>query len=80
MKKHKKLYFVAVGGAAYVISQSIKKSEVIAYPELGMEAVHKMVIEDMPVTVAIDCMGNCIHNEGPKEWKKLNIVKSKLKN
>jgi fumarate hydratase subunit beta len=64
MIKNGAVYFVAIGGAAAVIAQSIKTSEVIAYEELGTEAVRRIEVEDMPVFVAIDCKGNNIYNRG----------------
>ena len=69
IKKHKAVYLIATGGAAYLVSKAIKKSRVIAFPELGMEAIHEFEVEDMPVTVAVDTLGNSVHNTGPKEWR-----------
>ena len=61
IKKHKASYLIAVGGAAYLISKSIKKAKVVAFEEMGMEAIYEMVVKDMPVTVAIDTDGDNIH-------------------
>ncbi|HBA65951.1 MAG TPA: fumarate hydratase, partial [Methylococcaceae bacterium] len=60
---------MAVGGAAYLVSKAIRKSRVVAFEDLGMEAVHEFVIEDMPVTVAVDVDGESIHKSGPKQWQ-----------
>ncbi len=59
-------YLIAVGGAAYLIAQAIRSAEVVAFPELGMEAIHEFVVEDMPVIVGIDTTGASIHNARPK--------------
>jgi fumarate hydratase, class I len=68
IKKHKGVYLMAVGGAAYLVSKAIKEATVVAFPELGMEAIYKFVIEDMPVTVAVDSRGNSVHKLGPLSW------------
>lgn len=65
IKKHGAVYFAAVGGAGALISQHIKDSEIIAYPELGTEAIRRLVVEDFPVIVAIDSMGNNLYEHGP---------------
>jgi fumarate hydratase class I len=62
-------YLMAVGGAAYLVAQAIKKSEVVGFPELGMEAIYEFTIEDMPVTVAVDVRGESVHKIGPQTWK-----------
>jgi fumarate hydratase class I len=62
------VYLMAVGGAAYLVAQAIKSSRVVAFPELGMEAVYEFELEDMPVTVAVDHSGESIHQTGPKLW------------
>ncbi|CEN91246.1 Fe-S-containing hydro-lyase [Paraclostridium sordellii] len=61
MKKNKSAYLAAIGGAGAYISNSIKKAEVIAYEELGAEAIRKLEVEDLLVIVAIDCKGNNIY-------------------
>ena len=61
IKKHKASYLIAVGGAAYLISKSIKKAKVVAFEEMGMEAIYEMEVKDMPVTVAVDTDGENIH-------------------
>ena len=73
IKNNKATYLIAVGGAAFLVSQAIKSSKVVAFPELGMEAVHEFEIENMPVTVAVDTNGLSIHNRGMSEWKSLKI-------
>ncbi len=70
IKKFESVYLMAVGGAAYLVSKAIKKSEVIAFPELGMEAVYEFEVEDMPVTVAVDSRGESVHKTGPQIWAK----------
>ncbi|MFT5395746.1 MAG: fumarate hydratase class I [Gammaproteobacteria bacterium] len=71
IKKHKAVYLMAVGGAAYLVSKAIIDSKVIAFPELGMEAIHEFEVKDMPVTVAVDVNGNSVHKTGPQEWQKI---------
>ena len=70
IKKHQAVYLMAVGGAAYLVSKAIRKSRVIAFADLGMEAIHEFVVEDMPVTVAVDTHGESIHQIAPKIWQK----------
>ena len=70
IKKYRSVYLMAVGGAAYLVSKAIKKSRVVAFPELGMEAIHEFVVEEMPVTVAVDIHGESIHQQAPKEWQR----------
>lgn len=70
MKSNKAVYFGATGGAAALIAKSIKKVEMIAYEDLGAEALQKMVVVDFPVTVVIDCYGNNLYETGPKKYKK----------
>ena len=77
IKKHKATYLMAVGGAAYLVSNAIRSSRVIAFPELGMEAIREFEVEDMPVTVAVDTKGESVHNTGPAKWK--NIISDKVK-
>ncbi|HEX7025868.1 MAG TPA: fumarate hydratase, partial [Gammaproteobacteria bacterium] len=69
IKKHKAVYLIAVGGAAYLVSQAIRRSRVIAFEELGMEAIHEFTVEDMPVTVAVDTGGESVHQTAPKIWQ-----------
>ncbi len=69
IKKHKSVYLIAVGGAAYLVSKAIKSARVVAFEELGMEAVYEFEVKDMPVTVAVDSKGSSIHKTGPAEWQ-----------
>jgi fumarate hydratase subunit beta len=69
-KKHKAVYFGATGGAAALIAKAIKKAEIIAYPELGPEAVRRIEVEDFPVVVVNDVYGNDLYEEGRKLWEK----------
>jgi len=69
IKDHQAVYLMAVGGAAYLVSKAIKKSRVIAFEELGMEAIYEFEVEDMPVTVAVDSSGESVHKTGPAIWK-----------
>jgi fumarate hydratase, class I len=69
IRKHKAVYLMAVGGAAYLVSKAIRKARVVAFEELGMEAIHEFVVEDMPVTVAVDSTGESVHETGPALWK-----------
>lgn len=66
MKQHKAVYFAAVGGAAALISKRIKSCKVIAYPELGPEAIHELEVEDFPVIVVNDALGGDLYEEGAK--------------
>ncbi len=72
IKNHKAVYLIAVGGAAYLISKAITSQRIVAFEDMGMEAIYEFEIKDMPVTVAVDSKGNSIHNSGPAEWK--NII------
>jgi len=63
------VYLIATGGAAYLVSKAIRSARVVAFPELGMEAVYEFVVEDMPVTVAVDAHGHSVHESGPREWR-----------
>ncbi|HEY9210242.1 MAG TPA: fumarate hydratase [Methylotenera sp.] len=67
--KHQSVYLTAVGGAAYLVSKAIKKAEVLAFADLGMEAIYEFTVQDMPVTVAVDTHGQSVHTSGPDEWK-----------
>lgn len=69
IKKHRAVYLMAVGGAAYLVSKAIRQSKVVAFEDLGMEAIHEFVVEEMPVTVAVDVNGSSVHNTGPAIWK-----------
>jgi fumarate hydratase class I len=69
IKKHKAVYLMAVGGAAYLVSKAIKKARVVAFEDLGMEAIYEFEVQDMPVTVAVDSSGESVHKTGPAIWK-----------
>ena len=69
IKKHRAVYCIAVGGAAYLVSKAIRGSRVVAFADLGMEAIHEFEVKDMPVTVAVDAQGNAVHKTGPAEWR-----------
>jgi fumarate hydratase class I len=75
--RHKAVYLMAVGGAAYLVSKAITNSKIVAFPELGMEAIHEFEVADMPVTVAVDTRGESVHTTGPAKWK--NIISDKIK-
>ena len=77
IRKHKAAYLMAVGGAAYLVAKAIRKARVLAFEDLGMEAIHEFEVKDMPVTVAVDANGTSVHNTGPAEWSK-KIVELKL--
>jgi fumarate hydratase class I len=67
--RHRSAYLIAVGGAAFLVSNAIRASRVIAFPELGMEAVYEFEVRDMPVTVAVSAEGESVHETGPKAWR-----------
>jgi fumarate hydratase class I len=63
------VYLIAVGGAAYLVAQSIRAARVVAWPDLGMEAIHEFQVQDMPVMVAVDTTGASVHATGPARWR-----------
>jgi len=67
--RHKVAYLMAVGGAAYLVSRAIKQARVVAFEDLGMEAIYEFTVQDMPVTVAVDAAGNNVHTIAPAEWR-----------
>jgi len=69
IKKHRAVYLMAVGGAAYLVSKAVRSSRLVAFEDLGMEAIREFVVEDMPVTVAVDSKGESVHETGPREWR-----------
>jgi fumarate hydratase class I len=69
IRKHQAVYLMAVGGAAYLVAKAIKKARVVAFADLGMEAIYEFEVEDMPVTVAVDSKGESVHNTGPVIWR-----------
>ena len=69
------VYLMAVGGSAYLVSKAIKSSKVLAFEELGMEAIYEFEVKDMPVTVAVDPTGKSVHAIAPKQWQaKIGIL------
>jgi fumarate hydratase class I len=77
IKKHKAVYLMAVGGAAYLVSKAITDARVVAFDDLGMEAIHEFEVKDMPVTVAVDVMGTAVHKTGPAEWQKIILQRKR---
>jgi fumarate hydratase class I len=69
IKDNKAVYLMAVGGAAYLVSKAIVGAKVLAFPEMGMEAIYEFEVNDMPVTVAVDVNGESVHNTGPRIWE-----------
>ncbi|AKZ26119.1 fumarate hydratase [Ralstonia pseudosolanacearum] len=69
IQKHKSAYLMAVGGAAYLVSKAIRGAKVLAFEDLGMEAIYEFDVKDMPVTVAVDSAGTSVHKTGPAEWQ-----------
>ncbi len=79
IKNHQSVYLMAVGGAAYLVSKAVKKAKVVAFEELGMEAIYEFEVEDMPVTVAVDSNGESAHVTGPAIWQaKIEELDQKL--
>ena len=74
--KHNSVYLMAVGGAAYLVSKAITNARIVAFPELGMEAIHEFEVKDMPVTVAVDTRGEAVHQTGPAKWQ--TIISDKI--
>ncbi len=69
IRRHRAAYLMAVGGAAYLVSKAIRSSRVVAFGDLGMEAIYEFEVADMPVTVAVDAAGESVHQTGPREWQ-----------
>ena len=76
IRRHKAVYLTAVGGAAYLVSRAIRSARVVAFPDLGMEAIREFEVEQMPVTVAVDTEGTSIHTTGPAEWRQLILSRT----
>ena len=76
IKDNQAVYLMAVGGAAYLVSKAITDSKVLAFPEMGMEAIYEFEVKDMPVTVAVDVNGESVHTTGPAKWQEI-IASSK---
>jgi fumarate hydratase class I len=69
IRRHGAVYLMAVGGAAFLVAKAIRSSRMVAFEDLGMEAIREFEVEDMPVTVAVDSRGDSVHESGPKEWR-----------
>lgn len=69
IKRHGAVYLMAVGGAAYLVAKAIRSSKLVAFEDLGMEAIREFEVEDMPVTVAVDSQGESVHQTGPATWR-----------
>jgi len=69
IKKYQAVYLIAVGGAAYLVSKAIRSARVVAFADLGMEAIHEFEVQDLPVTVAVDTRGQSVHHTGPAQWR-----------
>ena len=69
IRRHGAAYLMAVGGAAYLVSKAIRAARVVAFADLGMEAIYEFDVKDMPVTVAVDARGESVHTTGPQEWQ-----------
>ncbi len=69
IRDNQAVYLIAIGGAAYLVSKAIKHSRLLAFEDLGMEAIYEFEVVDMPVTVAVDSHGTSVHTTGPAEWK-----------
>ena len=67
---HGAVYMIAVGGAAYLVAQAIREAEPVAWTDLGMEAIYRFRVEDMPVMLAVDTQGRSIHEIGPTAWRR----------
>jgi fumarate hydratase class I len=79
IRRHKAAYLMAVGGAAYLVSKAIRASRVVAFADLGMEAIYEFDVRDMPVTVAVDAQGTSVHQTGPEQWSKVIAAKIPLR-
>jgi len=75
MKKNHAVYFASIGGAGALLAEAVKEAEVIAFPDLGPEAIYRLRVEDFPATVVIDCKGNDLYKEGKEKYKRYNEVK-----
>ena len=69
IRRHRSAYLIAVGGAAYLVSRAIRAARVVAFEDLGMEAIYEFEVKDMPVTVAVDSRGESVHITGPRQWQ-----------
>jgi len=73
IQRYRSVYLIAVGGAAYLVSKAIKSAKVLAFPELGMEAIYEFEVQDMPVTVAVDVHGSSVYQTGPQHWRQIQL-------
>jgi fumarate hydratase class I len=69
IRRHRGVSLISVGGSAYLVSKAIRAARIVAFEDLGMEAIQEFIVQDMPVTVAVDVEGNSVHETGPKEWR-----------
>lgn len=69
LRQHRAVYLVAIGGAAYLVSKAVKSARIVAFGDLGMEAIYEFEVRDMPVTVAVDTTGDSVHVSGPDMWR-----------
>lgn len=74
IKANRAVSLISVGGAAYLISKAIVGAELLAFEDLGMEAIYEFEVQDMPVTVAVDSRGESVHKTGPQQWQRLAVV------
>lgn len=73
IRRHQSAYLMAVGGAAYLVAKAIRSAQVVAFADLGMEAIYEFEVRDMPVTVAVDAQGTSVHETGPKQWQRIDF-------
>lgn len=78
IRQHKSCYLIAVGGAAFLVSKAIKSAKVLAFEDLGMEAIYEFEVDEMPVTVAVDSTGDSVHYSAPKIWRSKLAVKEPI--
>lgn len=69
IRRHRRAALIAVGGAAYLIAQAVKRQQLVAFADLGMEAIYELDVQEMPVTVAVDAAGGNVHASGPHQWR-----------
>ncbi len=74
IRRHQSVYLIAVGGAAYLVSSAIRSARVVAFEDLGMEAIYEFEVDEMPVTVAVDSNGESVHKTGPALWREKILV------
>jgi fumarate hydratase class I len=74
IRRHKAAYLIAIGGAAYLVAKAIRSARLLAFADLGMEAIYEFEVKDMPVTVAVDGNGTSVHETGPKQWQRIGKI------